>query len=88
MKIERKNDFMEISDVHPNDYFYILSGLTSIYNILKGIELDSFADNQDKERLQIELERILNELSLEKGSKNAESYPETIIRKVIEKMDK
>ncbi len=86
MRIERTNIFLTISELHPSDYHLIVIMATAIHKLLSEYELDSITDNQKKEKLQSDLERIIKELSQEKGTKTAESYSETIIRKVIEKI--
>lgn len=86
MKVKRKDDFIDIVDIHPNDYFLLDYIVSTIYNLLKDNELDTISDNQEKERMQKHLEELLVELSKEMGTKTAESWDETPIRKVLEKI--
>lgn len=85
MRIQRKEEYLVLSEVHPDDYYLFVAIISSMHKLLSEIELDSFTDNQDKELLKKDIERILADLSVEKGSKTAESQKETIIRKVIER---
>jgi len=88
MKIYRKETSLDISELNLNDYYLILGMIDAIHKLLSDNELSSFIDNQEKEKLQEDVERILFELSKERGIKIAESQAETIIRKVIEKATK
>ena len=88
MIIHRKETSLEIYELNPNDYYLILAMIDAIYKLASNIELSSFMDSQEKERLLEDIERILSELSTEKGTKTAESQAETIIRKIIEKSTK
>lgn len=85
MKIERDNVYLAISELHPNDYYLLIAIISSMHKLLSDNELNSLTDNQEKEILKKDIERILSDLSKEMGSKNAESQAETILRKVIEK---
>lgn len=85
MIIHRKETSLEISELNPNDYYLILAMIDAIQKLASNIELNSFMENQEKERLLEDLERILSELSIEKGTKTAELQSETIIRKIIER---
>ena len=62
--------------------------IDTINKLVSDNELSTLIDNQEKEKLQKDIERILSELSTEKGSKTAESQAETILRKIIEKVKK
>ena len=86
MKIERKDVYLTISELYPNDYFLIVAMIDAIHKLVSDNKMNSLIDNHEKEKLQKEIERILSELSKEIGSKTAESQAETIIRKVIEKV--
>ena len=86
MKVYRKDIYIDITDIHPDDYFLLDYIVSTIYNLLKDNELDTITDNQEKERLQTHLEELLVELSKEMGSKTAESWDETLIKKVLEKI--
>lgn len=88
MKIYRKETSLDISELNLNDYYLILAMIDAIHKLVSDNELSSFIDNQEKEKLQEDVERILFELSKERGIKIAESQAETIIRKVIEKATK
>jgi hypothetical protein len=88
MKIYRKETSLDISELNLNDYYLILGMIDAIHKLVSDNELSSFIDNQEKEKLQEDVERILFELSKERGIKIAESQAETIIRKVIEKATK
>ena len=88
MKIYRKESSLDISELNLNDYYLILAMIDAIHKLVSDNELSSFIDNQEKEKLQEDVERILFELSKERGIKIAESQAETIIRKVIEKATK
>lgn len=88
MIIQRKEIYLEISELNPNDYYLILAMIDAIHKLVSNFEFNSFIDNQEKERLLKDIERILTELSTEKGTKTAESLAETIIRKIIEKSTK
>ena len=88
MKIYRKETSLDISELNLNDYYLILGMIDAIHKLVSDNELSTLVDNQEKEKLQKDIERILSEFSTEKGSKTAESQAETLIRKIIEKVKK
>ncbi len=88
MIIRRKDTYLEISKLTSKDYYLIIAMIDTIHKLVSDNELSTLVDNQEKEKLQKDIERILSEFSTEKGSKTAESQAETIIRKIIEKVVK
>lgn len=88
MIIRRQDTYLEISKLTPNDYYLIIAMISTIHKLVSDNELSTFIDNQEKEKLQKDIERILLEFSTEKGSKTADSQAETLIRKIIEKVKK
>ncbi len=86
MKLQRNDVYLEISELDSKDYYLIVAVVNAIHQLVSESELDSLADNQEKEQLKKHLESILAQLSIEMGSKRAESYEETIIRKVLAKI--
>ena len=86
MKLQRNDVYLEISELDSKDYYLIVTVVNAIHQLVSESELDSLADNQEKEQLKKHLESILAQLSIELGSKTAESYEETIIRKVLAKI--
>lgn len=85
MKVLRKDILIDITDIHPDDYFMLVYVVSIINNLLKKYELDTITDNLAKKKFQKHWEELLEVLSQEMGSKTAESLDEGLIRKVLEK---
>ena len=85
MKILNNGMNFHIENIHFSELNLVVVSLKAIRQLLDTTKLDSLTDNQEKASRIKEIDDILQTLTSVIGSQSAESWDETIIRKVIEK---
>lgn len=83
--IQHENSLFSITEIHPNDLNLIQTALKSLIQLSENIKLDALADEQTKlDRIE-KIKSIVTVLSSIPNSKTAESWDETILKKIVEK---